>query len=168
MNLLAVSRLLAVLMILNEAFVVLRTPPEEREHIILPPFPAVAFVLMVLPFFFVIDLPAWLAIIAVTLQASGLFMEVYTEIQLTRAKSFGVVSDKGTQPQTSGFYRFFEHPIYVGILLQMVGWGMFMPLTLIAVGLNYFAVRQMVQNEREYLTSTLNFSHSGLDTLIWR
>ena len=108
-----------------------------------------------------------LAVLAVLLQIFGLVMEVFTEIQLTQARSFGIVSDKGTQPQTTGFYQWFEHPIYVGILLQMLGWSIFMPLVLIAVGLNYIAVRKMVQNERTYLQNSLNFPHQGLDTALW-
>lgn len=167
MSLLTISRILALLMFINEAFVVIRTPPEERERVILPPLPALVFSLLILPFFFALKLPDWLAAIAIFLQAVGLFIEVFSEIQLSRAQSFSVVSDKGTQPQITGFYRWFEHPIYVGIVLQMLGWSFFLPIVMISVYLNYTVLRKMVNNERNYLSSTLNFSHRGLDTPLW-
>jgi protein-S-isoprenylcysteine O-methyltransferase Ste14 len=167
MNFLAISRILALCMVINEAYVVYRTPPEDRKQVILPPVPPVAILLIFLPFFFALDLPAWLAVPAVLMQAVGLVMEVFSEIQLTRARSFSIVADKGIEPQRTGFYRWFEHPIYVGILLQMIGWSLFMPVVFISLVLNFIAVRQMVHNEREYLAKTLNFTHQGIDTALW-
>lgn len=167
MSLITISRILAVCMLLNEAFVVFRTPPEERARVILPPLAPVAILLLFVPFFFALDLPVWLALPAVLLQGAGLLIEVSSEIQLIRAQSFSIVSDKGTVPQTTGFYRWFEHPIYIGILMQMIGWSLFMPVVFLSVVLNFIAVRKMVHNEREYLAKALNFSHRGLDTRLW-
>jgi protein-S-isoprenylcysteine O-methyltransferase Ste14 len=167
MIILTVSRILAVCLFINEGYVLARTPPEDRARIILPPLSPVAILLLFVPFFVVLDLPMWLALLALALQAIGLLMEVACEIQLTRAQSFSVVADKGTQPQTTGFYRWFEHPIYIGILMQMMGWSLWMPLVLVSVALNFIAIRRMVRNEREYLVKTLNFSHQGVDTALW-
>jgi protein-S-isoprenylcysteine O-methyltransferase Ste14 len=166
MNPIIISRILMFLLLVNEVFVVLRTPAEEREHIALPPLPWLLILLFV-PFFYALELPIWLAAIAIFLQAFGLFMEIFSEIQLSRAKSFGVLSNKGTEPQTTGFYRWFEHPIYIGILLQVIGWSLFMPIVVIALGLMFIGVRQMVQNEREYLAESLDFKHTGIDTPLW-
>jgi protein-S-isoprenylcysteine O-methyltransferase Ste14 len=167
MSLLTISRILAILMLINEVIVVARTPAEDRKHIILPPLSPLPILMLFIPFFVVLDLPTWLAAIALVLQAVGLIIEVGAELQLARAKSFSVVSDKGTQPQTVGFYRLFEHPIYVGILLQMIGWSLWMPLVFVAVALNYVVIRKMIRNEREYLARALNFTHQGIDTPVW-
>jgi protein-S-isoprenylcysteine O-methyltransferase Ste14 len=167
MSLLTISRILMLCLLINEAFVMGRTSPEDRKRLALPPFMPLVLVLLIAPFFVALDLPVWLAVLAIVLQSVGLFVEIYSEIQLTRAQSFGIVEDKGTQPQTTGFYRWLEHPIYIGIMLQMIGWSLWMPLTLVAAGLNFIAVRRMVHNERQYLVTNLKFAHHGLDTRLW-
>jgi protein-S-isoprenylcysteine O-methyltransferase Ste14 len=167
MTFVTISRILLALLIINEIFVVVRTPPEERERIILPPLFPLPVLLIFAPFFFVLDLPVWLALPAVLIQAAGLFIEVISEFQLMRAQSFGVNADKGVEGQKTGFYRWFEHPIYVGLILQLIGLSFFNPLVLISLALNFVTLRQMVKNERQYLRTTLNFTHQGIDTPLW-
>lgn len=166
MSPLTVARILFAVWMLNEAFVVIRSTPEERAHIKLPRFGPLAVLVLFIPLFFAIDYPVWLGWGLVILQAVGLGLELGGEFQLMRAKSFSVVADTPDQFQTRGLYRFFENPIYVGILVQLFAWSVWMPLVFIGVWLNYELLRQMVAGERAHL-ATNNFVHRGIDSVLW-
>ena len=166
MSALTVSRILFACWMLNEAVVIARTPPEERKRIILPRAMPLVMVLLFLPLFYTVELPAWLGWLAMGLQAAGLGLELAGELQLTRAQSFSVSANLPAQAQTTGFYRTLENPIYVGILLQMVGWSLWMPLAFIAVGLQVESFRRMVREERKYLAQ-LGTTHRGADSFLW-
>jgi protein-S-isoprenylcysteine O-methyltransferase Ste14 len=166
MSALTVSRILFVCLMINEAVVLVRTPPEDRKRIILPRAMPLLVVLMFLPLFYTVELPGWLGWLAAGLQAAGLGLEIAGEIQLTRAQSFSVPANLPVQAQTTGFYRALENPIYVGILMQMVAWSFWMPLTFIAVGLQLESFRRMVREERKYLAQ-LGTTHRGADSFLW-
>jgi protein-S-isoprenylcysteine O-methyltransferase Ste14 len=93
-------------------------------------------------------------------------MELAGELQLMRAQSFSVSANLPARPQTTGLYRGLENPIYVGILLQMTAWSLWMPVMLIAVALQVESFRRMVREEREYL-ARLGVAHRGVDSFLW-
>ena len=166
MSALTVSRILFVCFMINEAIVLIRTPPEERKRIILPRAMPLLMLLMFLPLFFALNLPGWLGWLAAVLQALGLGLELAAELQLMRAQSFSVSANLPVQAQTTGLYRNLENPIYVGILLQMTAWSLWMPLTFIVVALQVESFRRMVREERKYLQK-LGVMHRGVDRVLW-
>ncbi|MFY0583925.1 hypothetical protein ACN28S_65080 [Cystobacter fuscus] len=153
MSALTLSRILFVGLLINEAIVLARTPPAERERIILPRVMPLQFLLLLVPFFFALELPVGWGCWAVFMQSVGLGMELAGEFQLMRARSFSVAANLPTQPQTTGLYRCLENPIYVGILLQLTAWALWRPLAFIAVALQFESFRRMVREEREYRRS---------------
>jgi protein-S-isoprenylcysteine O-methyltransferase Ste14 len=163
---LTVARILFAVWMVNEAFVVIRSTPEERARIELPRFGPLAILILFIPLFFAIDYPLWVGWGLVIAQGLGLAMELSGEYQLTRAKSFSIAADTPDQYQTRGLYRFFENPIYVGILLQLLAWSLWMPLVIIGLALNYDQLRRMVAGERAHL-ATNNFVHRGIDSILW-
>jgi protein-S-isoprenylcysteine O-methyltransferase Ste14 len=163
---LTVARILFALWMINEAFVVIRSTPEERALIKLPRFGPLAILVLFIPLFLAIDYPTWVSWGLVALQALGLGLEVAGEYQLTRAKSFSIAAGTPDQFQTRGLYRFFENPIYVGILIQLLAWSVWMPLVFIGLLLNYEQLRHMVAGERAHL-ATNNFVHRGIDSILW-
>jgi protein-S-isoprenylcysteine O-methyltransferase Ste14 len=166
MSPLTLSRILFVLLIINEAYVITHTSSEEMKEINVPPLTAISAILLLAPWFFVLPLPDWLGWLAVALQVIGLILEISAETQLMRADSFAASSQAGKNVQTSGMYRWLENPIYVGIFLQGIGWMLWMPIGLITIVLLYLVVRQMVARERKHLL-TLGISHRGLDSSLW-
>ncbi|MCY1081345.1 methyltransferase [Archangium lansingense] len=166
MTALTVSRILFVGLLLNEAIVLARTPPEERQRIIMPRAMPLLLLLLVAPFFFALELPGGWGWFVVAVQAMGLGMELAGEIQLARARSFSVSANLPAQPQTTGLYRGLENPIYVGILLQVTAWSLWMPLAFVAVALQLESFRRMVREERKYLAQ-LGVAHRGADSFLW-
>lgn len=163
---LVISRILFIIWLINEVFVVIRSTPEERKAIQLPRFGPLALILLFIPLFIAIDYPPVIGWILVIGQGVGLVLELAGEYQLLRAKSFSIVADTPQEFQTTGLYRFFENPIYVGILLQMTVWAIWMPLVLVATALNYEMLRKMVAGERAHL-ATHDFTHRGKDSFLW-
>lgn len=163
---LTLSRIMFILLIANEAFVASRTSAAEMNEISVPRITALSFILLLIPWFFVLPLPDWLAWIAVTLQVLGFALEVAAEIQLMRADSFAASSKAGKNIQTKGMYRWLENPIYIGLLLQILGWMLWMPIGLITLVLAYAMARQMVARERIHLAS-VGVIHRGLDSVLW-
>ncbi len=161
-----ISRVLFIIWLANEVYVVIRSTPEERAAIQLPRFGPLAIILLFIPLFIAIDYPpiiGWLLVIG---QVLGLALELTGEFQLLRAKSFSIVADTPQEFQTTGLYRFLENPIYLGILLQMTVWAIWMPLVLVATVLNYEMLRKMVTSERTHL-ATQDFTHRGKDSFLW-
>ncbi len=101
MSALTLGRILFVCLLINEAIVVARTAPEERERIILPRVMPLQLLLLV-PFFFAVELPGGWGWLAVFVQAMGLGMELAGELPLARARSFSVSAHQPSQPQTTG------------------------------------------------------------------
>jgi protein-S-isoprenylcysteine O-methyltransferase Ste14 len=120
-----------------------------------------------LPFFVALDLPSWLGWLAVALQFAGLALEVASELQLMRNKSFAVSSKAATTVQKAGLYRWLENPIYVGIIVQIIGWALWMPLVFITVAMFLPVLRSMVTSERQFLATQHNATHRGLDSFLW-
>ncbi|HZI07791.1 MAG TPA: methyltransferase [Archangium sp.] len=160
------SRILFVFLLLNEAIVVARTPPAERERVILPRGTPLPILLLLAPFFFVLELPGGWGWGAVFVQAVGLGMELAGEIQLTRARSFSMAANRPAHHLTTGLYRYLENPIYLGLLLQIIAWSLWMPLAFVAVALQLEAFRRMVGEERRYL-GQLAVVHRGADSFLW-
>jgi protein-S-isoprenylcysteine O-methyltransferase Ste14 len=166
MTLLTISRILFVAFWINELFVLSRSTPEERAALNMPRWLPIMLILMFIPLFWAIDLPPWLALLAVTIQAVGLALEIAGEIQLSRAKSFSIAPLAPAQPQSGGLYRFLENPIYFAILLQQLGWSLWNPVTFVSLILQYIVFRGMVSAERAQLAS-LSFTHRKLDSALW-
>jgi protein-S-isoprenylcysteine O-methyltransferase Ste14 len=155
-----------ILLIVNEAYVASRTTSDEFREINVPRLTAFSFLLLLIPWIVVLPLPDWLGWLAFALQVVGFIIEVAAETQLMRAGSFAASSGAGKNIQTQGMYRWLENPIYDGILLQAVGWMLWMPIVLIPLLLLYPLMRQMVARERTHLTN-LGAIHRGVDSLIW-
>jgi protein-S-isoprenylcysteine O-methyltransferase Ste14 len=166
MSAFTVSRILFVCLLINEAVVMGRTPPEERKRIIMPRVMPLPALLLLAPFFFALELPGGWGWLAVFVQALGLGMEIAGEIQLLRARSFSVSANLPAQPQTTGLYRRLENPIYVGILLQLIAWSAWMPVAVVSVALLLESFRRMVREERKYLAQ-LEVAHRGADSFLW-
>ena len=166
MSYLTVARILFVCLMVNEIIVMLRSTPEERKNAPFPRFMPLPVLFLFLPLFIVLDLPAWLGLIAVTVQAIGFALELAGEVQLARAGAFSVAPLVPAEPQSNGLYRFLENPIYVGILLQFIGWSLWMPLTFISVALQYEAFRRGVTAERTELARA-NFMLRKVDSRLW-
>jgi protein-S-isoprenylcysteine O-methyltransferase Ste14 len=167
MDYLLISRILFGLLLVNEGVVMARSTSEQRAQVILPRVFPLFFLILLLPFFIGIQLPAWLAIPMLILQATGLLIEVAAEMQLTRAHSFAITPEAASQPQKTGVYQYLENPIYLGIAMQFFAWGVFMPVALICFALQIESCRRMVCAEREYLQQTFQFVHRGIDSVLW-
>jgi protein-S-isoprenylcysteine O-methyltransferase Ste14 len=161
------SRVLILLFFINELIVVLRSKPEERQSLNVPLLTSLSLLLFLVPFFYVLSLPSSLGWLIVAIQASGLVLEIFSEIQLARAKSFAVSFDAATNVQRGGMYRLLEHPIYVGILLQLIAWSLWMPILLLTIFLILPVVRSMAASERQFLAAHHNANHRGLDSFLW-
>ncbi|MEO8607993.1 MAG: methyltransferase [Chloroflexota bacterium] len=166
MNYLTLSRILFIAMMINDSIVMIRSAPETRKNAPFPRFFPLSVLVLFVPIVFAINLPEWLAVIAVTGQVVGLGLEIVGEIQLARASSFSVSPLTPVEPQSSGLYRFLENPIYFGILLQFAAWALWMPLLFITVALQYEAFRQGVSAERSELARA-NFTLRRFDSVLW-
>jgi protein-S-isoprenylcysteine O-methyltransferase Ste14 len=163
---LTISRILFILMWVNEASVIARATPEDRAKAIMPRFAPVTFLLLLVPMFFALDLPPWLGWTAVTLQAIGLAIELMGEFQLARAKAFSIGAQIPERMVTNGLYSFLENPIFAAFLLQFVGWALWMPLLFIPVVFLAEAARKMVAAERVEL-GTIRVAQRRLDSFLW-
>jgi protein-S-isoprenylcysteine O-methyltransferase Ste14 len=161
------SRILILLFFVNELIVVLRSKPEERQSLNVPLITSLSFLLFLVPFFYVLPFPVWLGWGIVALQAAGLVLEVFSELQLARAKSFAVSANAATTVQRGGMYRLFENPIYLGILIQLLAWSLWVPVLLLTMVLILPVVRSMVAGERQFLATHLNTTHRGIDSFLW-
>lgn len=166
MSPITVSRILFLLLLVNEVVVVVKTPAEERTKMKLPRLGVPGLLLMFLPLFIAIDYPDWLGWILVLIQGAGLVLEVAAEFQLSRKNTYSVTAMTPSVPQTTGFYAVLENPIYVGILLQFLAWGLWMPLALIHAALTFDLLRSMVVKEREALAS-VGVVNRGIDSPLW-
>jgi protein-S-isoprenylcysteine O-methyltransferase Ste14 len=166
MSPLTVSRILFVLLLVNEAVVVIKTPPEERGKMRLPRLGAPGLLSMFPPLFIALDYPDWLGWILAVIQGARLALEVAAEFQLSRKNTYSVTAITPNEPQTTGFYAIMENPIYLGILIQFFAWGLWMPLALIHAVLTWDLLRTMVPQEREELAK-LNIVNRGIDSPLW-
>lgn len=162
-----ISRVLLILFIINEIIVVICSKPGEIQSLTIPLITKLSLFFLLIPFFYVLPIPDWLGWVLVAIQAGGLLLEVASEIQLARAKSFGVASDAASNIQKRGIYRWLENPIYVGILVQVFTWALWMPLALIAAVLIVPVIRSMVASERQFIATQHNDQHRGIDSFIW-
>lgn len=163
---LTVSRIVFVLLWVNEIYVLSRTSAQERSAIPLPRYIAVSFLLLLLPFFIALPFPDWLGWLIVLGQMVCLGVEIAGEIQLSRARSFSVDAKVPITPQTDGLYHFMENPIYIALLLHMAIWGLWLPIVWIGVVMQYGVARKMVQAERQQL-ATIAFIHRKFDSVLW-
>ncbi|MCI0712444.1 MAG: hypothetical protein L0154_19975 [Chloroflexi bacterium] len=161
-----ISRILFIIWLLNEIFVVIRSDPEDRAAVQLSRFEMVAVMLLFVPLFIALDYPDWFGWILAIVQSIGLALEIAGEVQLSRSKSFSMTASTPEMFQTTGLYRFLENPIYVGILLQVVVWAIWMPLILVGAWAHYNLLRKMVTSERTHLAEQ-DFVHRGVDSFLW-
>lgn len=166
MSPITISRILFLLLLVNEVVVVIKTPPEERTKMKMPRLGAPGLLLMLPPLFIAIDYPNWLGWLLVAIQGAGLLLEVAAEFQLSRKNTYSVTAITPNAPQTTGFYAMLENPIYVGILLQFFAWGIWMPVALIHAVLTFELLRTMVAEERKTLES-VSVVNRGIDSPLW-
>lgn len=162
-----VMRLLFGLFLVNEMVVFARSTADEKKHIIYPRWMPLPILLLLVPFFWSLRfIPSTAAWVLAGAQGLGLVLEILSEVQLYRARSFSIVVRSPSKPQTAGSYRLLENPIYVGLLVQLMVWGALMPVAWLGAALMYEGLRKMVRAERAHL-KTLDFEHRGVDSFLW-
>lgn len=149
----------------QEVVVLLRATPEQRRQAPNPPLPALLGVCLLAPLLVALPLPRWVERLGLALQLLGWGLEGAAMAQLVRRGSFGIHPTAATQLAQGGLYRF-EHPIYLGILLSLLGWTLPVPPSAVGVGLTYAALREAVRAERTHLAS-LQVRHRGLESALW-
>lgn len=160
-----IRRGLFVVFLAQEGLIFLRATPEERAHAPIPPYPALLGVSLLAPLVLSARVPRWLERLALALQVLGWSLEIAAMAQLARRRSFGIHPTAATEALQQGLYRF-EHPIYVGILVSLLGWTLPLPPSLVAVVLTYVGLRRAVREERAHL-ATLKIEHRGLESFLW-
>ncbi|MBV9791212.1 MAG: hypothetical protein JOZ51_23660 [Chloroflexi bacterium] len=160
-----IRRMLFLGFLVQEGVIFLRATREERQQAPIPPYPALLGLCLFAPLVVTLRLPRWLERLALGLQVLGWSLEVAAMYQLSRRRSFGIHPTAATTPLQDGLYRF-EHPIYLGILISLLGWTLPVPPSLTAVILTYSAFRRAVQQERAHLAS-LKIRHRGLESRLW-
>jgi protein-S-isoprenylcysteine O-methyltransferase Ste14 len=164
---LILSRFFFLIYFFMSLYIYLKHTPEERKTISAMPQPVwLVVILTLLPLFVALPLPEWLSLIATVLVGVGFVLVTVGRMQLIRANSYSMGTSAATTIETRGMFRWMEHPIYTGMILLMVGWSLWMPLTLIATVLLYRSLRESVRKEREYMT-TLGILPRGLDSNLW-
>lgn len=165
MRLRQTRRILFLVFLAQEALIFLRATPQERAEAPVPPYPAIYGPALLAPLVVTMRVPRWLEWLAFVLQLLGWTLEVAAMAQLARQRSFGIHPTAATETVRGGLYRF-EHPIYLGILLSLLGWTLPVPPSSIAVVLTYVGFRRAVRQERVYLAS-LQMHHRGLESFLW-
>jgi protein-S-isoprenylcysteine O-methyltransferase Ste14 len=164
---LTISRVLFLIYFLMSLLIFLRQTPEQRKTIDGVPQPLwLAVILMLLPLVVALPLPDWLGVTAAAGMAISLVVLTAGRLQLMRVNSYSMGTNAATVVEKGGMFRWLEHPIYTGIILFLLFWSFWMPLTLIATALQYRALRESVKHEREYL-ATLGEQHRGIDSRFW-
>lgn len=165
MSIRRIQRGLFLTFLVQEGIIFLRATPAERDQSPLPPAPTVFGLGLLAPFAIRVPLPGWVERLALSLQVVGWAMEIAALTQLARQRSFGIHPTAASQPLHNGLYQF-EHPIYLGILLNLLGWTLPAPPSGIAVGLMYLGFRRAVRQERAHLAQ-LQSRHRGLESFLW-
>jgi protein-S-isoprenylcysteine O-methyltransferase Ste14 len=160
-----IQRALFLVFLVQEGVIFLRATPEERAQAPVPPYPAVFGAALLAPLVLRLKLPRWIERLALVLQVLGWSLELAAMAQLARQRSFGIHPTAATSPVQRGLYRF-EHPIYLGIVLSMLGWTLPAPPCTVAALLTYFGFRRAVRQERAHLAS-LHVRHRGLESFLW-
>jgi protein-S-isoprenylcysteine O-methyltransferase Ste14 len=160
-----VRRFLFLTFMVQEGVIFLRATPQERAQAPIPPYAPIFGLLLLAPLVRNSVLPRWLERFALGLQVLGWALEVAAMIQLARQQSFGIHPTAATQAQQRGLYRF-EHPIYLGLLISMLGWTLPVPSSTLAVLFAYIGFRHAIRQERAHLAS-LQVRHRGIDSFIW-
>lgn len=158
-------RFLFLLFLVQEAVVFLRATPEERAQAPMPPLPALFGVTLFAPLLVNPPVPRWLERLALLLQGLGLSLEVAAMTQLARHQSFGIHPTAATKLLQRGAYRL-EHPIYLGLLINLIGWTLPVPPCLVAVLLTYRGLRRAVAQERVHLAQ-FAVRHRGIESFLW-
>jgi protein-S-isoprenylcysteine O-methyltransferase Ste14 len=160
-----IRRILFLGFLVQEGVIFLRATREERRQAPVPAYPALLGLCLCAPLVLRLRLPRWLERLALGLQVLGWTLEVVAMYQLSRRQSFGIHPTAATTPLQHGLYRF-EHPIYLGILISLLGWTLPVPPSMTAVLLTYRAFRRAVRQERAHLAS-LQIRHRGLESRLW-
>lgn len=160
-----VRRFLFLTFMVQEGVIFLRAKPQERAEAPIPPYGAIFGLLLLAPLVRNSALPRWFERLALGLQVLGWALEVAATIQLAQQKSFGIHPTAATQALESGLYRF-EHPIYLGLLISILGWTLPVPPCTLAVLFAYIRFRRAIRQERAHLAS-LQVRHRGIDSFIW-
>ena len=158
-------RFLFLTFLVQEGMIFLRATPEQRSQAPVPPYPAIFGVAFLAPLVLNSAVPRWLERLALLLQVAGWSLEIAAMTQLARQQSFGIHPTAATKPVQTGLYRF-EHPIYLGLLISMLGWTMPIPPCLVAAVFMYSAFRRAIRQERAHLAS-LHVQHRGIDSFLW-
>jgi len=160
-----VRRFLFLTFMVQEGVIFLRATPQERAQAPMPPYTAIFGLLLLAPLVRNSVLSRGLERLALGLQVLGWALEVAATIQLAQQKSFGIHPTAATQALQSGLYRF-EHPIYLGMLISILGWTLPVPPCTLAAVFAYLGFRRAICQERAHLAS-LQVRHRGIDSFIW-
>lgn len=86
----------------------------------------------------------------------SLFLVVVAQVQMNRSWRVGFNENQRTELVTVGLFRYSRNPVFVGMLLTMLGLFLVLPnaLTLLAAALTWVVLQIQVRMEEEYLTNT--------------
>lgn len=86
----------------------------------------------------------------------SLFLVVVAQVQMNRSWRVGFDENQRTELVTGGLFRYSRNPVFVGMLLTMLGLFLVLPnaLTLLAAALTWVILQIQVRMEEEYLTKT--------------
>jgi protein-S-isoprenylcysteine O-methyltransferase Ste14 len=164
---LTLSRFFFLMYFFMSLYIYLKHTPEERKTISAMPQPVwLVVILTLLPLFIVLPLPEWLSLIVTVIMGLGFGLLTLGRMQLIRANSYSMGTSAATTIETGGMFRWLEHPIYTGMMLLMLGWSLWMPLTFLATALLYRSLRESARKERAYM-ATLGVVPRGLDSSLW-
>lgn len=160
-----IRRFFFLVFLFQEGVVFLRATAQERTQAPIPPYPAILGLSLLAPLVLNIRIPRWLERLALGLQVLGWALEVAAMSQLARQQSFGIHPTAATKPLQSGLYRF-EHPIYLGLFISLLGWTLPFPPSMLAMPLIYIGFCRAVRQERAHLAS-LDVRHRGIESFMW-
>lgn len=159
-----VARLLFALWIADELWCARSRAEDSVAPMILPSVDTA--ILGALPLIAPRPIPPPVTWLGVALQLVGLVLMASGRRQLISVGSFGWGANSGTRPQTTGWYRRLEHPIYLGMIIHLLGWAAQHPATVGAAWALYTSNRARVVQERAHLAG-LGVVHRGLDSPLW-
>lgn len=103
----------------------------------------------------IIDFPAMMDYIALTLLFLGLTLAELTSFKLKKDLVFGLSDSKSHQLQTNGVYSFSRHPFYMGFLLILISSVLFVPniINIILLVITWILHHYIMIKEEAFLTS---------------
>ncbi|HXF86909.1 MAG TPA: isoprenylcysteine carboxylmethyltransferase family protein [Xanthobacteraceae bacterium] len=108
-------------------------------------------------------MPQAIPLLGATLMFGGVLLVIAAQLHLGRAWRIGIDHDARPGLVTNGLYRFCRNPIYLGLLIAVVGYTVLVPTPLsiaLMVGA-YIGVRLQIAAEERYLARAYGAEYLG-------